>query len=141
MTRHYVVRALEADLDVAQALNDRGEVVGGRWSPAGRRAVKCSPGDCRDIGSLGGSYSMAHGVNNQGEVVGRALTSGDHASHGFLATEATLVDLNRCIVPGQGWEILDAMDINDRGQILCLASRAGRDHLVILEPDTCVQER
>ena len=135
MTRRYVVRVLDSDLDVAQALNDRGEVVGARWSPQGRRAVMCAhQGDCRELGTLGGSFSIARGLNNSGEVVGSALIAGDDVAHGFVATGSGVEDLNGCIERLDGWEILDAIDINDRGEILCLASRAGGDCLVILEP-------
>jgi hypothetical protein len=32
-------------------------------------------------------------------------------------------DLNSVIDPGSGWYIHSALDINDRGQILCLGAR------------------
>jgi probable HAF family extracellular repeat protein len=68
-------------------------------------------------GLLGGTLSLAYGINNLGQVVGYADTrSGDHA---FLYNGGTMVDLNTLLAPtNPGWDLASAQAINDTGQIV-----------------------
>ena len=43
-----------------------------------------------DLGTLGGTYSDAYGINNSGQVVGYAWTGGSAAYHAFLYSGATM---------------------------------------------------
>ncbi len=76
-----------------------------------------------DLGTLGGYYSAATGINALGDVVGYADTP-DHSSvHAFLWTKATgMRDLN----PPEIAQSL-ALAINDFGQVVGVAVTAG-DH-------------
>jgi probable HAF family extracellular repeat protein len=46
-----------------------------------------------DLGTLGGTFSQAFGVNNKGSVVGFATLPGDTALHAFLWREGLMIDL------------------------------------------------
>jgi probable HAF family extracellular repeat protein len=46
-----------------------------------------------DIGTLGGSFSIAVGMNNKGWITGDATVQGDAARHGFLRQHGPNIDL------------------------------------------------
>jgi probable HAF family extracellular repeat protein len=46
-----------------------------------------------DLGTLGGTFSQAFGVNNKGSVVGYATLNGDTALHAFLWRKGVMTDL------------------------------------------------
>ena len=87
-----------------------------------------------DIGTLGGSSSSATAINyrypNDSQVVGVAATTNNAALHAFLWTGnvfngGTMVDLNSRIDASAGWELTRARAINNKGQIVSDARRAG----------------
>jgi probable HAF family extracellular repeat protein len=69
-----------------------------------------------DLGTLGGFDSQAAGINNLGQVVGHSQGSFS-GNHGFLFSDGAMFDLNGLIDPTAGWIIVDAVDINNSGQI------------------------
>ena len=76
----------------ATAINDPGEVVGYSYSypgsPGGTHAFLWKSGALTDLGTLGGTSSQALGVDNMGQIIGSAQTSGG-ATHAFLWQPAT----------------------------------------------------
>ena len=74
----------------ASAINDAGQVAG--WATP-VRAFFYDGVRFADVGTLGGSGSMAFGVNRAGQVVGASQTTGDRAWHAFLYTDGWMLDL------------------------------------------------
>src|SRR5437773_5049864 len=71
----------------AQAVNDRGQVVGASGSGAGSRPFLWTlQGGMVDLGTLGGSSASAVAVSANGHVVGQSRTAGNAEDHAFLCT-------------------------------------------------------
>jgi len=119
-----------------QARNDHGQMAGVSLNPGTGRieAFAEEDGNRKPLGTLGGSFSVARGINNHGEIVGGSLTQGDDAFHGFIFREERLYDLNDLLDPQAGCEMIQAFSINNRGEILGIGSLNGQDRIVLLRP-------
>ncbi|CAN5653847.1 hypothetical protein BH09PLA1_BH09PLA1_35880 [soil metagenome] len=88
-----------------------------------------------DLGTLGGNYSRANGINDDGWVVGLA---DDVAGipRPFLYDGTSMRDLNEFIDPNLGWTLSLPRDINNAGQIVVRASHASEPwaHALLLTP-------
>jgi probable HAF family extracellular repeat protein len=93
-------------------------------------------GSRKMLGTLGGSFSIARDLNNNGEIVGGSLTEGDENFHGFIYRDHRLRDLNEFLDPGTGWELIQALGINNHGEIIGIGSYTGQDRIVLLRPRT-----
>lgn len=68
--------------------------------------------------STGRTYSIAYAINNNGVVVGYSKLK-DGSGRAFRWTrEGGMIDINSLLPRGSGWVLLDAYDINDKGQIV-----------------------
>lgn len=103
-----------ANASSAFAINNQGQIAGA----SGTHAVLWSAGALRDLGTLGGQTSEAHGLNNQGMVVGVSDTSA--GPHAFLWKDGSMQDLG--VLPGDTSSRAD--HINDSG-IVVGASEGG----------------
>ena len=118
------------------AINDQGERAGVSLNPeTGRLEAFQQNGEVRNmLGTLGGSFSIARDLNNLGEVVGGSLTEGDENFHGFIFRNNRLYDLNEFLEPGTGWELVQALGINNQGEIIAIGCNTGQDRIVLLRP-------
>ena len=77
--------------------------------------------------------SMPRAINSYGHIVGQ-LNVEDGPIYGFFWRDGQMHNLNNLVDPGTGWEILDAVDINDQGQIACNGQKDGISHGLLLTP-------
>jgi probable HAF family extracellular repeat protein len=116
-----------------KAINASGQVAGtstiaGEWM----RAFLYDGTAMRDLGTLGGVHSGANGIDRFGFVVGYSLlANGESAA--FVYADGVMYDLNSFIGPG-GWRLIEALAINDAGQIVGTGRLNGETHAFLLDP-------
>jgi probable HAF family extracellular repeat protein len=118
------------------ALNDRGQVAGGSytdWTPNPATGLPTfdpflwEDGHMKDLGTLGGTFGLSLGINNQGQVIGISNLAGDQTADPFLWEKGKLIDL---FTETAGGNLITANAINDAGKIVGAAdfrARAVRD--------------
>ena len=143
---------------IAFGINERGQVVGGSFAAdGGLHAFLSQDGVMTDLGTLGGTsnasqptlaascnlpthfgtlgttFSLANGINNRGQVVGRSIAVNGE-DHAFLWYGGVMMDLNDSISDGTGWTLTEAASINDSGQIVGFGITSGQTHAFLLTP-------
>lgn len=108
----------------AVALNGQGESVGYSFIPGGFvHAMLNRKGTVIDLGTLGGTQSLARAVNRHGDVVGWAYRTGETSPRAFLWRGGAMTDLGTF-----GGARSDANDINSAGTVVGSAfDAAGRE--------------
>jgi probable HAF family extracellular repeat protein len=114
------------DLSFAWDINSSGQIVGVGDGPDGGRGWLLSGGQLFDLGTLGGSSSDAYGINEAGDIVGRARTATE-ATHAFLYSNGLMIDLGTL-----GGTTSQALEINDVGQIAGWSTDANGDRLAFI---------
>ena len=125
------------------AINNLGQIVGqvrtadgstrvaSLWQPDGTLTV---------LGILPGQQaSQATGINSKGQVVGSTFDSGFNWSGGFIWQNGVMTDLNTLIPEDSNLMIINASNINERGQISGMAfvhagPHAGDIQSILLTP-------
>jgi probable HAF family extracellular repeat protein len=88
----------------------------------------------KPLGTLGGIYSAAFGLNNTGQVVG-ASTRADGEQVAFLWRNDQMLDLANLLPEGHGWRLNAAYDVDDLGVIVGEGVRPdGRARAFLLTP-------
>jgi probable HAF family extracellular repeat protein len=145
---------LGGDNSEAIWINDAGEVAGSAdlSGPSGNQAhdaVLWRDGLIHDLGTVpGDTCSRGRGINARGQVVG-----GSSDCHNFLhaflwENGGPMQDLNTLIAAGSAFQLTNAFNINDRGEILAKAAPLGftpnddadLGHLVLLVPCQSIDE-
>ncbi|SRR5712692_15303 len=128
-------------LSVARAINHRGQAVGNSepietasighcpTTPVAvqeQHAVLWDNGVITDLGTLGGVFGMAKGINDRGQVVGSSsLANGEE--HAFLWSEGVMTDLGEL---GGAYSL--ANHVNNHGQVVGLSRTSeGELHAVL----------
>ena len=81
-----------------------------------------------DLGTLGGTFSQAFGVNDKGWVVGFSTTEGDVGLHAFLWRDGVMTDLGT-LGGSDPLPLSAAGSINNRGEIVGLSETSIADPL------------
>ena len=143
----------------ANHITDHGQVAGSVSTPdATSHAALWDGGRLTDLGTPPGSTgSIAQGLNDQGEVVGRCFhdddgwgvtllrnyVRGDNALRRYLDRDTTrafvcrggkMQDLNDLIPRDSNWTLENARGINDRGQIVGQGQHHGQERGFLLTP-------
>jgi probable HAF family extracellular repeat protein len=134
---------LGGDNSEAIWLNDAGDVAGSADLPGSQthHAALWRKGKIHDLGTVAGdACSRGLAINVRGQVVGGS-TDCTNFLHAFLWEEGgPMLDLNTLIPLGSGLQLLEAFNINDRGEILALSVPLGAipntdlGRLVLLAP-------
>jgi probable HAF family extracellular repeat protein len=116
------------------SINDAGQVVGWSYTGAVSRATLWQDGTPTDLGTLGGDFNIARGINNAGQIVGASANPAGE-SHAFVYSGGVLTDLNDLIPRDSGWLLHDARSITDNGLIVGGGINPdGQAHAYLLTP-------
>jgi probable HAF family extracellular repeat protein len=121
----------------ALALNDSDALAGYLTSPSNLdTAFSYGGGKLTKLGTLGGDYSYAHGINNSNLVVGGSFVDKkNQVYHAFVYEGGSMGDLNLMLDgTGAGWTLTEARAVNDDGQITGLGLFGGSPHTFLLTP-------
>jgi probable HAF family extracellular repeat protein len=134
------LRSYNTDISTAISINDAGQIVGYSYLP-GRdglnspyHAILWQNGTFQDLGTFGGNKSSAYSINNSGVIVGNAETRTPGQFHAFVHKDGQMVDLNDRIINKGNWELREAREINDSGQIVGYGIFGGADRAFLLTP-------
>ena len=131
--------SLGGAMNVADAINNRGEVVGGALSPKDgtiHTFLWTKNKGMQDLGAFPGAFvtvaPCCNTINNAGEVVGFAI---DPTGPRALVWQNNLpVDLNTLIPAGSPWYLQNACALNDAGQIAGQGLINGEVHAFLATP-------
>ena len=130
------------------SVNDMGDTAGQAMMSGGNYHAFVSGGGGMmgqttvDLGTLGGTNSIAYCLNNAGTAVGMAQTAAG-MPHAFIVTNVLgsgmggtvhMMDLNNLIPTNSGWELMVARGMNAAGQIVGWGMHAGHTNAFLLTP-------
>ncbi len=128
----------------ANSINDAGDVGGAAAIPgdAAHHAFFWNKGVMKDLGTLrGDSCSSVISMNSQGDVVGQSFPAStcngpDNTFHAFLRQNGgPMLDLDTLVDPSLGVTFVDAVGINNHGDIAAWGTLPNGDtHAMVLEP-------
>ena len=96
---------------ISYDINTDGTVVGAVSPGSERHVARWVNGTLEDLGTLGGGFGEARGINDPGQITGwSTVASGDY--HAFLWEDGSFTDIS---IPGS--DLSGGEDLNNRGQI------------------------
>lgn len=122
---------LGGDAAHAVDINNNGQVVGRSYvtaSDISYHVFLYSGGIMNDLG-----IGMPSAINDNGQIVGQSGT------HAFFYSAGIMTDLNNLLPSGSGWQLINAKDINNSGQIVGSGTIGGQTHAFLMTP-TAVPE-
>ena len=126
----------------ADWINGAGEIVGDSFagtanSAVASRAFLWKEGVMTDLGTVADdACSEARSINSRGQVVGFGSADCNHEDHAFLwENGGPIIDLSTLISSGAAVTLIEAIFINDRGEIAAIGKLAnGDEHAIALFP-------
>jgi probable HAF family extracellular repeat protein len=122
----------------AVMISDSGWVIGKADFPGDliHHAFVWKNGVRTDVGVVEGDLcTNGRAINSRGQAVGSSTNCAGVVQHLFLWENGTIYDLSALILPGSGINVIEAFDMNDRGEIAAIGRLAnGNAHAVLLVP-------
>jgi probable HAF family extracellular repeat protein len=113
---------LGGSLSTTLWINDAGDVVGVANTSGDQfsHAFLWTKGKISDLGTLDGDcFSLAEAINSKGQIVGLSFSCDTGTARAVLWEEGAIIDLSTSVSANTNLSLVEAFNINDRGEILC----------------------
>jgi len=126
--------------NIADAVNDQGQVVGGASTKDGviHSFLWTKETGMQDLGAYPGAIvtvpPCCNTINNKGQIVGFAIDGTTFESRALIWLDGVMTDLNALIPANSGWYLSNASSINDSGEIAGVGTINGETHAFLATP-------
>jgi probable HAF family extracellular repeat protein len=127
---------------IADAINNRGEVVGGASTKDGiiHGFLWTKDGGIQDLGAYPGAIltvpPCCNTINDEGQIVGFAIDGTTFNSRALIWLNKVMIDLNTLIPAGSPWYLQSADSINNAGEIAGQGTINGEVHAFLATPSS-----
>jgi len=126
------LKPLGGSFSVAFWLNNEGEAVGGATTTGDAlfHATLWRKGAVSDLGTLDGDcFSQALAINSKVQIIGQSFPCDFSSVRAVLWQNGSIIDLNAAIPPNSSLQLVEPLNINDRGEITGRGLTPGCDNL------------